>query len=142
MDDEHQEEEFYNLWGEGGEVDEEYAINYLPDLTTLINDEQLLLLALHSVAYSTHKEIVEIAEKIIVCYVVKKYKLEGKTTFSELEITKDIEEMIVSYTLETMAKQGLLDADLTAEGEVEYSMTNLGKEVISKRVNKEEQNGN
>ena len=97
-----------------------------------INNEQLLDFALSHLIEKTEQTSHPIAEKILCLYVIDQFGQQGRN-FTEQDVQEECNKILASYCLTSLAKKGLIEADLTKEN-VTYQLTELGKEVV-KEIN-------
>ena len=102
-------------------------------LDIVCNDEQLLHMALHVQATAEpESELCQIAESVIVWYVMKEFKLAGRE-FDDGEISQRTGELIYDHAMTGLISKGLVDVDLSGN-EPEFITSDLGKKFFAERL--------
>lgn len=100
-----------------------YTINhYIKDVDSI--DLQMALEEISSVDWRDEKEMEEFDEEtsILVYHILHTYWKKGKKTFSDTELSDDMNKLIIGHVLENMVKDGELEPLIDETGEVYYSV--------------------
>ena len=108
---------------------------YLIPLSEVVNDEQLLDFAMSHVCERNMDEIHPVAEQIVLRYILNEWAEAGKIQFSEDEVTKKYQEMIADYVLESLTKKGFVDTTFDDNGEILFSLSEVGKQRVQGIIN-------
>lgn len=102
------------------------------DLSTIINDEQLLNLALENVARNPNNET---AMNIVLWYIINDFG-KNKQSFTQEDIELKYRELVASYVCEEMVKKDLIDVNFDENGNVIYQITQKGRNLVNEMDNK------
>lgn len=111
-------------------------------ITSVCNEEELLDLALFSVANAPKEDDVpKAAYSIIIRYICNKYHKENIKSFTEEDIQRDVQEMVTSYVLAGLTRKGIVDVDFSGDEPI-YRLTEegekLGDEIVKNEISVKE----
>lgn len=96
---------------------------YLEDV---VNEEQILTLALRMLEFDENNDI---AEKIVTWYAINSLVDSGMQTFTADDVSEKYNEIIIGYTLKSMVDDGEIQANFDDDGEIRYTLTELGNQL-------------
>ena len=99
------------------------------ELSSIINDEQLLDFALSHICEKNSDEVHEVAEQIVMVYIINHHF--ANQDFTEEDVHEKYSELICSYVLTNLVKKDMLCAEVKEDGEIVYNITEEGR----KRIN-------
>lgn len=105
---------------------------YLEDV---VNEEQILTLALRMLEFDENNDI---AEKIVMWYSINTLVDSGIQTFTSDDVSEKYNEIIIGYTLKSMVDDGEIQANFDDDNEIRYSLTDYGKSLSEEELKEEE----
>ena len=99
------------------------------NLFDVINDEQLLNLALNHVCERDEDKIDPVAEQICIFYAMKQLKDEQSYEPTDEEIHKRYSDMVVEKLIEQLTDKGLVEVDF-GHDEIGYQITEEGRDKL------------
>ena len=104
------------------------------NLFDVVNDEQLLNLALSHVCEREEDKIDPVAERICVFYALKQLREEQDYEPIDEEVRKRYSEMVVEKLIEQLTEKGMVEVDFGQE-DVGYLITDTGKDRLNGSAN-------
>lgn len=99
-------------------------------LSTVLNDEQLLELALYNIAYSPKNEAFDFAERVVVRYILNNLIKKDIKSFDDDEICNEFSKLVSNFILNSLTKKGLLDCNIDESGDFIFTLTEEGKKHV------------
>jgi len=95
-------------------------------INVLYNEEQLLDFALHYMTIQNDSDQVhEVAEQIIVTYILREWQKAGREEFTEEEVDERMGQLIAEHVLAGLVKKGFVEVDFNEDGEPVYRNVDL-----------------
>ena len=86
------------------------------ELSDIANDEQLLCLALDYLSmFSSDDDHNEIADHIVLRYILNDFHKQGKETFTEEEVDDAFRDLLAGHVIEGLVTKGLVEVDFSGE---------------------------
>jgi hypothetical protein len=100
------------------------------NLSTIVNDEQLLEFALSHVCEKDSDDVHPVADQIIVTYIINQFEREGKESFDINDIVTKQQELMADYILTKLSNDGLVDINIDEDGQITYQLSKTGKDKV------------